>query len=102
MFRNTTPSPSHNFANADWTTNSAQLFSATVIAVLSPIAIAGNALVLAAIWKKAFARTPFHILLSGLAFTDLCTGLIAQPFSAAATLTKVANPTVQGRSFISP
>ena len=27
-------------------------------------------------------RTSFHILLSGLAFTDFCTGLIAQPFYA--------------------
>ncbi|XP_078345399.1 uncharacterized protein LOC144630911 [Oculina patagonica] len=95
MFSNTTSSPFHNSASADWTANSAQLTSAIVIAVLSPIAVAGNALILVAIWKKTFAPTPFHIILSGLAFTDLCTGLIAQPFSAAATLTKVANPTVQ-------
>ena len=32
-------------------------------------------------------RTPFHILLSGLALTDLCTGLISQPFFAAAYFT---------------
>ncbi len=81
----------NNSTNVDWTTNSARLTSATVIAVLSPIAVVGNALILAAIWKKTFVRTPFHILLSGFAFTDLCTGLIAQPFSAAATLTNVAN-----------
>ncbi|KAL9958808.1 hypothetical protein ACROYT_G035871 [Oculina patagonica] len=90
MFCNTTFSP-HNSTIEDWTPNSARLTSATVIAVLSPIAVAGNALILAAIWKKTFARTQFHILLSGLAFTDLCTGLIAQPFSAAATLLKVTN-----------
>ena len=42
-----------------------------------------NALVLGAIWKRTFQRTPFHVLLSGLAITDLCTGLIAQPFTAA-------------------
>ena len=35
-------------------------------------------------------RTPFHILLNGLALTDLCTGLIAQPFFAAAYFTYFA------------
>ena len=45
----------------------------------------GNALILAAIWKKTFVRTPFHILLSGLAISDLCTGLIPQPFIVAIT-----------------
>ncbi len=64
----------------------------TIIAVLSPVAVAGNALILAAIWKKTFVRTPFHILLSGLALTDLCTGLIAQPFVAANTFLYSANP----------
>ena len=49
-------------------------------AVLSPVAVAGNALVLAAIWKNQSLRTPSYILLAGLAFTDFCTGLIAQPF----------------------
>lgn len=52
----------------------------------------GNALILAAFLKKTFPRTPFHILLSGLAFTDLCTGLIAQPFVASKTLVFSANP----------
>ena len=55
------------------------------LAVLSPVAVVLNALILAAIWKKTFPRTPFHVLLSGLAITDLCTGLIAQPFTAANT-----------------
>jgi len=67
-------------------------WSSIIIAVLSPVAVAGNALILAAIWKKTFPRTPFHILLSGLAFTDLCTGLIAQPFVASKTLVFSANP----------
>ena len=57
--------------------------SYTIIVILSPVAVAGNALILAAIWKKTFQRTPFHILLSGLTFTDLCTGLISQPLMAA-------------------
>ena len=95
MFSNTTFFPSHNSAIEDWTSTAWFTFAfttATVIAVLSPVAVAGNALILVAIWKKTFVKTPFHVLLSGLAFTDLCTGLIAQPFSAAATLMYVANP----------
>ncbi|KAL9958806.1 hypothetical protein ACROYT_G035869 [Oculina patagonica] len=68
------------------------LSTCTIIAVLSPVAVAGNALILTAIWKKTFARTPFHILLSGLAFTDLCTGLIAQPFFVVNTFWYSANP----------
>ena len=52
----------------------------------------GNALILAAIWKKTFVRTPFHILLSGLAITDLCTGLVAQPFVAAVSFIYLRQP----------
>ena len=63
-----------------------------VIAVLSPIAVGLNALIVAAIWKRTFQRTPFHILLSGLAVTDLCTGLIAQPLVAASFLLYLAYP----------
>ena len=58
--------------------------TAIAIAVLSPLAVTGNVLILVVIWKRTFIRTPLHILLSGLALTDLCTGLIAQPFFAAA------------------
>ena len=46
-----------------------------IIVVLSPVAIVANAVVLTAIWKRSFQRTPFHILLSVLAFSDLCTGV---------------------------
>lgn len=45
---------------------------------LSAIAVIGNALILTAIWKRTFERTSFHIVLSGLAFSDMCTGLVAQ------------------------
>ena len=69
--------------------------TAIITVVLSPVAIAGNALILAAIWKKTFVRTPFHILLSGLAFTDLCTGLIVQPFFPANALIYINSPTVE-------
>ncbi len=63
-----------------------------LVAVLSPVAVVGNALILTAIWKRTFVRTPFHILLSGLAITDLCTGLIAQPFVVAANFIYIKQP----------
>ena len=66
------------------------LSCATIIAILSPLAVAGNLVILVVIWKKTFARTPFHILLSGLAFTDLCTGLIAQPLYVTVNLIYIA------------
>lgn len=79
MLNNTTSSPpSPYYYEVAFSTS-------IIIAVLAPVAVVGNALILAAIWKKTFVRTPFHILLSGLAITDLCTGLIAQPFYAATT-----------------
>ena len=52
----------------------------------------GNAFILAAICTKKFVRTPFHILLSGLAISDLCTGLIAQPFVVAVTFIYLKQP----------
>ena len=67
-----------------------------IIVILSPVAVVENSLVLAAIWKKTFQRTPFHILLSGLALTDLCTGLIAQPLITAPYFLYRINP----RAFI--
>ena len=51
-----------------------------VISLLAPMAVAGNALTLAAIWKNASFRTPSYILLAALALTDFCTGLLTQPF----------------------
>ena len=56
------------------------LSTSITIALLPPVVVVGNALILAAVWRNNFVRTPFHILLSGLAFTDLCTGIVAQPF----------------------
>ena len=53
------------------------------VAILSPVAVVGNGLVLAAIWRNGSLRTPSYILLAGLAFTDFCTGIISQPFLVA-------------------
>ena len=95
---NTFPSSSHNFSlpacgliaeerkNGGSYIHTASFLCFVVIAILSPVAVAANALILAAIWKKMSQRTTFHVLLSGLAFTDLCTGLIAQPIVAVDTL----------------
>ena len=63
-----------------------------IMVVLSPVAVVRNTLIWAAIWKKTFKRTAFHILLSGLAFTDLCTALVAQPVIAAPNLLYLINP----------
>ena len=54
--------------------------------MLSPVAVIGNSIILATIWRRTFPRTTFHILLSGIALSDLCTGLIAQPCYAASIL----------------
>ena len=60
----------------------AKFASYIIIIILCPAAVVGNALILAAIGRKTFQRTSFHVLLSGLALTDLCTGPITQPFYA--------------------
>ena len=53
---------------------------AIAAAVLSPVAVVKNALVLTAIWRNLTLRTTSYIVLAGLAFTDFGTGLISQPF----------------------
>ena len=55
--------------------NAATFSCSIIVAILSLVAVTGNGLVLAAVWKKIFQTTTFHILLSRLALTDLCTGL---------------------------
>ena len=65
-----------------------------ILVILSPVTVVGNAFILAAIWSRAFQRTPFHVLLSGLAFTDLCTGLISQPIFGAYGLLCLVNPRI--------
>ena len=69
--------------------------TAVVIALLSVPAVTGNALILATIWRRTFLRTSFHSLLSGLAVTDLLTGLISQPLYASFHLINRKNATVK-------
>jgi len=58
----------------------ATLTTSVVISLLAPIAVAGNAFILATIWKTPRLRTPSYVLLAGLAFTDFFTELLSQPF----------------------
>lgn len=57
--------------------------SSLIVAILSPVAVVGNSLVLEAIWRRPSLRTPCYILLTGLASTDVCTELISQPIYVA-------------------
>ena len=50
---------------------------------LAFVAIFGNALVLYGVWKTSSLRSPFILLLCGLASTDFSVGFIAQPISIA-------------------
>ena len=92
MSENEQNSTSKNFDSA----GSELTFStAVVIALLSVPAVAGNALILATIWRRTFLRTSFHSLLSGLAVTDLLTGLISQPLYASSHLINGQNAAVK-------
>ena len=62
-----------------WATMATSVFAC----LLAPMTVTGNAFVLAAIWRNPALRTPSHVLLAGLAFTDFCTGLISLPVFAA-------------------
>ena len=104
MCNNTTCPPSFraiefNFCNIDGIPRNyssavrAATFSISVmVAIMSPLAVAGNTLIFAVIWKNPSLRTPSYILLCGLVVTDLCTGLITQPFYVAVYLICLAKP----------
>lgn len=65
--------------------------SSVIVAFCSPVAVVGNALVLVAIWRNPSHRTPFHIILAGLAFTDLFTGIFTQPMYVAIEMACLQN-----------
>ena len=68
------------------------LSCAIIIAILLPVAVTGNSVILAVIWKKTFPRTPSILFLVDLAFTELClTRLIAQPLCAAIGLAYIVS-----------
>lgn len=72
--------------NSSFTLNVVTISTSVVLAVLSPVAVGGNILIMVVIWRNQTLRTPSYILLSGLAFTDFCTGLITQPLFVASRL----------------
>ena len=62
------------------------IVTCTVNAIMSPVAVVGNGLILQVIWKNQSLRTTSYILLVGLAITDLLTGLIVLPFLVVSTV----------------
>ena len=72
-----------NFSETSSVYYQVTLTSCVVTSLLAPMAVVGNALIMAAIWKNRSLRTPSYVLLAGLALTDFCTGLLSQPFYAA-------------------
>ena len=56
------------------------LVTSVVNAISAPVAEAGNALVLATIWRTHSLRAPSYMFLCALALTDLCMGILGQPF----------------------
>lgn len=64
------------------------LFIGAINALFSIVAVTGNVLILASIWRNPSFRTPTYIFLAGLAATDFATGLITQPLYAAYALAR--------------
>lgn len=64
------------------------LVASVTMTILQPVAVVRNsALIMATIWRnQLLRRTLSSILLCSFAFTDLCTGLITQPFQVATEL----------------
>ena len=59
-------------------------------ALLIPICITGNVLVLAAVWRNPSLRTPSTILLCSLAVSDLFVGFLVLPVNIAIALTPLS------------
>ena len=61
------------------------IINSVLNALLIPICIAGNVLVLAAVWRNPSLRTPSTILLCSLAVSDLFVGFLVLPIAIALT-----------------
>ena len=66
------------------------IINSVLYALLIPICIAGNVLVLAAVWRNPSLRTPSTILLCSLAVSDLLVGFLALPVNIAIALTPLS------------
>ena len=62
------------------------IINSVLNALLIPICIAGNVLVLAAVWRNPSLRTPSTILLCSLAVSDLFVGFLVLPVNIAIAL----------------
>lgn len=83
MYHNVTNLPTKPPLDNSSTSFKLILSSTVLLALFSPVAVMGNALVCAAIWRNPSLRTPSYILLAGLAFTDFCNGFFVQPIFVA-------------------
>ena len=54
------------------------------------MAVVANAFTLMTIYKNKSIRTPSYVILAGLSFTDVCTGLLSQPFYVVYKLADIA------------
>ena len=66
------------------------IINSVLNALLIPICIAGNVLVLAAVWRNPSLRTPSIILLCSLAVSDLFVGFLVLPVNIAIALTTLS------------
>ena len=64
------------------------ILNCSIIALLVPISIVGNVIVLVAIIKASSLRSPCFVLLCSLAVSDLVVGFMAQPLYITSELTK--------------
>ena len=67
---------------------------------LAFVAISGNALVLYGVWKTPALRSPSILLICGLASTDLCVGLIAQPLVIVSSFINLYSHSVNLKSIL--
>ena len=70
--------------------NQVTFTNCVVTSLLAPMAVAGNALIMASVRRNPSLRTPSYVLLAGLAFTDFCSGILSQPFFVMYQLERVA------------
>ena len=73
------------------------IINSVLNALLIPICIAGNVLVLVAVWRNPSLRTPSIILQCSLAVSDLLVGLLALPLDIAVALTPLSQVSSDSR-----
>ena len=71
---------------------SVTISTSIILAVLSPITVAGNLLVVLAIWRNDSLRNPSYFLLGVLSAESFVCGLLLQPSYAAKELVSVLEP----------